>query len=37
MTVVLALVLALFFALLTAADLLPTDAEIRAGLVAPQR
>jgi hypothetical protein len=35
MTVVLATVLALFFALMTCADLLASDAEIRAGLVAP--
>jgi hypothetical protein len=35
MTVVLALVLALFFALLTCADLIPSDAERRAGIVAP--
>ncbi|MDQ1661463.1 MAG: hypothetical protein QOJ68_1443 [Blastococcus sp.] len=35
MTVVLAAVLALFFALLTCADLLASDAEVRAGLVAP--
>jgi hypothetical protein len=35
MTVVLAVVLALLFALMTCADLLASDAEVRAGLVAP--
>jgi hypothetical protein len=34
MTVVLTAVLALFLALLTCADLLASDAEVRAGLVA---